>query len=566
MLLSSFIYCQDVDKQLAEKVAENFFDISISDSLKVKKSSLLKSKNLTRIKVKETLIHNFKNHPSYYIHNMEGGGYVITTANKSTGPVICYSENGYINLTEIPSCLTDLLATHDTIIDLYSTKKYKKQNKIDKWNSLEQNLNTKLKVDVIYVAPLLNSKWGQSYTNDYFDVSAYNYKVPSINTNCNGGKCPVGCVATAMGQIINYWGYSYGSNADFDWWDMPATGLYYQSTNYISEREAVSHLLERCANKSGMIYCKGDKCASSSWVADNILSEYDAKGAFEYFDYEGISSHYYSRPEPDLLHPLENLNIYDQWVNRLKDELDAGRPILYGVKGHAVVCDGYKNSHTFHFNLGWIGLSDNWYDIEDFKTADDDFSQRIFHCCLTGIRPDLDKDLTFGNENYGNGCIKRYQFSNDIIAGGNNNTITANLGSKLSLVAGNSITLKPGFYAKPGSTFEAVIYLSDACKNHFKSNIETSDTLKNTIFPKNNCTLYTVYPSPFSNNINIKSSNDSKSPIYVNIFNENGKNIYTGTFSSSSNIEINLKENPSGIYFISIKQDSIESYQQIIKN
>jgi hypothetical protein len=54
-------------------------------------------------------------------------------------------------------------------------------------------------------------------------------------------------------------------------------------------------------------------------------------------------------------------------MNLLKTELDAGQPMYYegtgNGSGHAFVCDGYDNNNFFHFNWGWDGLADGYYNI-----------------------------------------------------------------------------------------------------------------------------------------------------------------------------------------------------------
>jgi len=55
-----------------------------------------------------------------------------------------------------------------------------------------------------------------------------------------------------------------------------------------------------------------------------------------------------------------------EWEAIIKQQLDAGLPLLYfsrsdsGVQ-HGFVIDGYDNSGRFHVNWGWNGSSDGWY-------------------------------------------------------------------------------------------------------------------------------------------------------------------------------------------------------------
>jgi hypothetical protein len=53
----------------------------------------------------------------------------------------------------------------------------------------------------------------------------------------------------------------------------------------------------------------------------------------------------------------------------LKKEIDAGRPMwcagnnVSGGISHAYVCDGYDDFYFFHFNYGWGGTSDGYYNV-----------------------------------------------------------------------------------------------------------------------------------------------------------------------------------------------------------
>jgi hypothetical protein len=60
------------------------------------------------------------------------------------------------------------------------------------------------------VPPLLTTEWGQSYSNDWWDCNTYNYYVSATHDSCDCDihqKCPAGCVATSMAQIMKYWNY-----------------------------------------------------------------------------------------------------------------------------------------------------------------------------------------------------------------------------------------------------------------------------------------------------------------------------------------------------------------------
>jgi len=69
-----------------------------------------------------------------------------------------------------------------------------------------------------------------------------------------------------------------------------------------------------------------------------------------------------------------NLQLYSrnfftraEWINLLMTELNAARPVLYSGQadtgGHLFVCDGYDSNGLFHFNWGWSGYSNGYFQI-----------------------------------------------------------------------------------------------------------------------------------------------------------------------------------------------------------
>ena len=65
------------------------------------------------------------------------------------------------------------------------------------------------------------------------------------------------------------------------------------------------------------------------------------------------------------------------WINTLKAEVDAGRPICYrgqNAGGHAFVCDGYDAPDHFHFNWGWGGSYDGYFYLNDLTPGSYDFT------------------------------------------------------------------------------------------------------------------------------------------------------------------------------------------------
>ena len=60
----------------------------------------------------------------------------------------------------------------------------------------------------------------------------------------------------------------------------------------------------------------------------------------------------------------------DEWDYKLGEMIDLGWPMLHRGNGHAYVLDGYNDAGMVHFNWGWGGSNDSWFDFDDHNYAE----------------------------------------------------------------------------------------------------------------------------------------------------------------------------------------------------
>ncbi len=229
------------------------------------------------------------------------------------------------------------------------------------------------------VAPLLTTVWGQD--------APYNMLCPEKeNGKGEMQHCKVGCVACAMGQVMNYYQYpeigiGTGTNlfnqsltvnfgeTYYDWQHMRNS---YVGSYTDEEATAVATLLYHCGVAVNMIY--GLQSSSTFTAFANNMTTALTK----YFGYDSdvrsVNRSNYSK---------------DEWLQMIREELSAGRPIIYtgtspSMGGHTWVVDGYDQEGRVHMNWGWLGLSNNYYDI-DLLTAGYDFKEK--QSMVIGIQP-----------------------------------------------------------------------------------------------------------------------------------------------------------------------------------
>ncbi len=221
------------------------------------------------------------------------------------------------------------------------------------------------------VEPLLHTVWGQD--------APFNLHCPE-KADGQGvmQHCRVGCVACAMAQVMRFHKYpavgiGEGQNmfntalkANFgetwyDWEHMPES----YSRGYTDEEaEAVATLMFHCGVAVNMIY--GLKSSSTFTAFANNMTT--------------ALSRYFGYDETTLRSLNRSKYTKDEWLQIIREELSAGRPIIYSgnsdsMGGHTWVVDGYDEQGRVHMNWGWLGAADDYYDI-DLNIPGLDFNQK----------------------------------------------------------------------------------------------------------------------------------------------------------------------------------------------
>ena len=189
-----------------------------------------------------------------HLFNIDGGGFVITSADDRMQPILAYSRTANFSFP-IPDNLNYWLECYDsqirTVIEDPSALKH------HEWTLLASRKCPKAVYDTT-IGPLLTTTWDQ--------FPYYNNLCP----NGPNGQAVTGCVATAMGQVMKYWNwpetgagaYSYiddiygPQSADFeattyDWEHMPD---YLNASSSSTEVNAVATLLYHCGVAVNMQY------------------------------------------------------------------------------------------------------------------------------------------------------------------------------------------------------------------------------------------------------------------------------------------------------------------------
>lgn len=267
---------------------------------------------------------------AYYVFNNDAGGFVIIAGDDAVTPVLGYTSTGSFDAENLPDGLKDLLKSYERQIAALGDNYVANQTATRTAFTGEKLLNT--------------AKWNQG--NPFNKYTPNNYVT--------------GCVATAGAIVMKHHGYpakgigshSYTWNGQtltanfehtYDWASMPVK---YDGTND-ADFDGVARLMADLGVAVEMQY---NKDGSGAYIGNLVTA------LQKYYGYSKLSH----------LMAIEDVGA-EAWNSRLREEIDANRPVLYAASdpargGHAFVIDGYKDE-SFSVNWGWGGYCDGFYQI-----------------------------------------------------------------------------------------------------------------------------------------------------------------------------------------------------------
>ena len=292
----------------------------------------------------------------FYVFNVGSKGFVMVSADDFYRPIVGYSDerNFDTNINpELGFMLDKLIAGRTGRFTGKATPKVAAE-----WRSVMNSGKLISRNGGRGKFYLVQTRWDQG--------NPYNYYCPQASGG-PGGRTYAGCVATAMSQVMKYWNHPLqgtGSHTNYNSGFGPLTANFGETTyewdkmpNQLGTNspqdqiEAVALLMYHCGIAVDMHYAIDGSGAYSQDVPNAIRT---------YFSYSN-SSIYKSRDSFS----------YDDWASMLKESFDMGWPIYYSGQapdgGHAFVCDGYDDNGLFHYNWGWSGSGDDFYDFDQIE-------------------------------------------------------------------------------------------------------------------------------------------------------------------------------------------------------
>lgn len=231
------------------------------------------------------------------------------------------------------------------------------------WHTLLTATPPDVPLLLVEIPAMLTTKWNQS--DPYNNLCPYDEELHD--------RAVVGCVATAMAQLMKYWNHpscgtgrhsfeseSYGilsadfANTTYIWSYMPDILSF---VSHSHEIDAVATLSYHCGVAVEMSYSpEGSGAWTISYGNPDLPST--EKALKDFFRYKRS------------LHGEERYRFNDNnWKSMIEADITAGRPVLYtghdNSGGHAFVLDGADTVGRYHFNMGWGGYGDGFYTINN---------------------------------------------------------------------------------------------------------------------------------------------------------------------------------------------------------
>ncbi|HHE72671.1 MAG TPA: hypothetical protein ENL34_10375, partial [Chloroflexi bacterium] len=317
-----------------------------------------------------------------YIFDIVPAGYLVVSTDTMIAPIVAYSYKSDFSWEDVAeNILLQMLK-----LDMHNRLEAISEGIMDRQIVVknEEMWGKFLNEDSTGPVERSPTVYGPWLTTDWHQHSPYNDDCPL--DPITGDRCVVGCVATALSQILNYWQY-------------PTTVTFTQSDSYTSEidpsdgngtrtipidatRASFSGLLYNSCNPSDS--AKADLCFAAGV---SVRMGYSSAGsgtstakvapalAGSYYPFSGKPPERWGYTSADLLTSNTDYNwwesphyvsedlLYDQLSANMQLARPAEMAITGSLGGHAIVVDGWQSDgRSYHLNFGWYGGSSTaWY-------------------------------------------------------------------------------------------------------------------------------------------------------------------------------------------------------------
>ncbi len=286
----------------------------------------------------------------YYVFNLSPGGFVAVSATMQTRPVLCYSFKGKYDPASLPDNFSAWMKQYERQISYaMSTRAVPDDESVALWKFYSEADADDLKIKGgREIPPMLTTTWDQG--------TFYNEQCPADPAG-PGGHCVTGCVATALGQLVNYFRWPETGMGSYSY-DCPPYGTL--SADFGSA-EYRFDLMETSLDHSNP-----EVAEIINHLGISVDMVYGPAGSGMYNHKAAYTLRTFFKYSPETQYVFRDSTSMD-WDSLLVSHLDRNIPMYYAgwsvpdTNGHAFICDGYQEGNYYHFNWGWGGSYDGYF-------------------------------------------------------------------------------------------------------------------------------------------------------------------------------------------------------------
>ncbi len=291
-------------------------------------------------------------------------GFVIISADSSLRPILAYGDDlSGLSAEQYQIWSSVLVADYEGRLQAVSNGFSPSEKQL--WKILEDRAFQQW-------PPEGSTSTGGWLKTNWTQTSPYNKLCP-MDLNA-GSRSVVGCPATAMAQIFNY--FNSINNTRFDdsddyYHNYGSGNKYWIDDDFVSRDFPSFPRLNQWFDTIEYCYSSGTSLTDSMKAALSFAAGIAAQqvytasvsGTFG-IDQAQMAVQRFGFDQSELLVPPD-FSIQQRVSDNMKNAL----PDLLGLVnegwtvGHNVVVDGYNTNDFFHFNFGWGGSSNGWYTL-----------------------------------------------------------------------------------------------------------------------------------------------------------------------------------------------------------
>ncbi|MDD3686878.1 MAG: C10 family peptidase [Bacteroidales bacterium] len=304
---------------------------------------------------------------NFYVFNIDGDqGYVIVSSDDKIKPILAYSFEGGFNHDNMAPAQKEFLKYFEDCISYVEANEYEVSEKITaEWEELISYYPGKAYQQKTTSPNLLeNINWNQGWP--------YNAQCPADEeATYTNGHVPVGCVATAMLQVMKYYNWP-PSGEGSKTYSYPSSWPYYWTYGTLSANFGTSTYDWYSIPNAASSYVNTELGKINYHAAVSVSMAFGPDGSGSQTDKIVTALETYFKYSTSCQYVSKSSYTETNWKNLIKAQIDAEKPVVYSgsstTTGHAWNCDGYQDD-SFHMNWGWGGAGNGYYTLDNLTST-----------------------------------------------------------------------------------------------------------------------------------------------------------------------------------------------------